>query len=57
MCVNGDDIFGLEAGELFTCRIHEQGVRELQALLVAANSPPKTGLAAWLPSLFGRRAR
>ena len=38
ICANNDELFRLEAGDLFTCKLHDHGVRELQGLLVAANT-------------------
>ena len=38
MCANRKELFKVKAGELFTCEVSEEGVRELQRLLVAAAS-------------------
>ena len=38
ICENRKELFKVKAGELFTCEVSEEGVRELQRLLVAAAS-------------------
>ena len=39
VCANREEFFRLEAGKLFTCQVSAEGIRELQALLVAGNQP------------------
>lgn len=42
ICANRDELFRLEATELFTCQVSEAGVRELQKLLVENNKPTRS---------------
>lgn len=62
ICANHDELFRLDAGEMFTCQLHVEGVRELQKLLLAANVPgsddgsspeASTGLFGTLRAFFG----